>query len=165
MIESARRRSASVPLSIFGGPPIPAEPAEVPQGQASRPKITVAVLDTGLDYDRDDSSGAITLHPDFVAVYSGSDSGEPILLAAAGHLGDQPKAASIYLAASSLPGDAVLDRVFHDRLQHQWWHSKRRKSCRNVDRDAEALLEARALDIEIRLDDLYLASKRREFPL
>ena len=38
-----------------------------------------------------------------------------------------------------------------------------RSARRDVDGDAQAMLEARLLDIQVRLDDVQLASERREF--
>ena len=59
----------------------------------------------------------------------------------------------------------MLHRVLDDRLQQQRRDPKALQPGGNVESDAQALVEARALDVEVRLDEIHLAAKRRELGL
>jgi len=69
------------------------------------------------------------------------------------------------LAAELLVRDPMLHRVLHQRLEDERRKANAPQSCRHVDRDAQPVFKSSSLDIEVRLDDLELASDRREFAL
>ena len=53
--------------------------------------------------------------------------------------------------------------ILDDRLEDERRNANRRQAGRHFDLDPQPLLEARALDVEIGLDDFELASERGEF--
>ena len=68
-----------------------------------------------------------------------------------------------HLTAALLLSDTVLDGVFDERLEQRAAAGGTREAARHVDRDAQAMLEAGTLDVEVRFDHFEFSSERGEF--
>ena len=68
-----------------------------------------------------------------------------------------------HLTAALLLTDAVFHGVFDEGLEQQWWQANTPKLRWHVNCHAQAMLEPRALDIEVRFDDFEFPSERGEF--
>ena len=68
-------------------------------------------------------------------------------------------AANDDLSANLLLRNAMLDRVFHDRLEHQGRETNVPNPRRHINGDAQPLLKSGTLDFQIRLHDLELAAE------
>jgi hypothetical protein len=70
-----------------------------------------------------------------------------------------------HVAAQACRCDAMLHRVFHEGLNDQRRHANLPQAGGHVDGDPQPMLEAFALDVQIRFDEIELASERRELAL
>ena len=70
--------------------------------------------------------------------------------------------ADLDLGRCARAGDAVLDRIFDERLDEEARHQRLAGVGRAIDRDVEPLAEADALDLEIFLGQRQLVVERDE---
>src|SRR5207249_6997937 len=67
------------------------------------------------------------------------------------------------IAAQLLVRDPMLHCVLHQRLEDKRRKANAPQSCRHVDRYAQPMFKPSSLDVQVRLDDVELASERGEF--